>query len=374
MVKNEEQAIEATLKPFFEAGVQNYLILDTGSTDTTIATILRLFEQYNITHGYVCEKPWVDFATSRNHALEFAEELFPRALFFLMIDAEWYTHNVESLLEFCDTHRNDTETIYLCKVTNNEFTFTNFLDRLFKAHAGIRFVGKVHECPNQAATVQVPNFYICYEPSQQGQDKSHQRWFKDCNALLQDYETDPANPRTLFFLGRTYESLSDYENARFWFEKRCEIVGAKSENYMAHYKLARNYENLNNWHCALQFYLKAFSMEPKRIEPLIQITYHYVETGDYAIAYLFAKHATTISLAEQEFMFIETINYDLVRYNLLSFAAWYVGEYEIGKQATLQALMYIENHPANSLDLLQTKEMLLHNLSMYQQKLTENLS
>jgi len=371
MVKNEEPVMEATLKPFFDAGVQHYLILDTGSTDHTVATTLQLFGTYNIKHGHVREKPFVDFATSRNHALEFAEELFPDAVFFFMIDAEWYVHNVENLLEFCNEHRNDSETTYLCKITNNSFNFTNYLDRLLRAHTGIQFIGSVHEYIHRIATTKIPDVYICYEPSMQGEEKTRQRWLKDCNILLQEHEKDKTNTRTLFFLAETYQNLNDYQNACFWFEKRCKLSGALAENCIARYKLACNYDKLNKWQLALESHLKAFSMQPRRIEPLVQIAYHYIKTGDYAIAYLFAKHATTITLPEEEVMLIETILYDFVRYQLLGFTAWHVGQYEIGKNATLQALKYFENNPTNSPVLLKEKESLLCNLAIFEQKLAQ---
>lgn len=367
MVKNEELVIEETLKPFFDAGIQHYLILDTGSTDRTISRTLQLFEKNNIKHGHIREKEFVDFSTSRNHALEFAEEIFPDAVFFLMIDAEWYVQKVEGLLEFCCNTQNDTETIYLCKLTNN--MFTNYLNRLFRAHTGIRFIGKVHECPNRVATIKIPDFYILYNPSEYGQEKSRQRWHRDCNVLLSEHEKDPMNPRTLFFLGQTYQDLNDNENACIWYEKRCKIVDNGDEYYISHYKLAYSYGLLGNWTQALEHYLKAFSLRPSRIEPLIQIAYHYIQTGDWAIAYLFAKHATTIKMPEQEIVFIETIFYDFVRYEFLAFAAWNMGEYEVGEQATRHALKYFESHLVDSPIFIQKQEELLQNLSIFQQKL-----
>jgi len=175
----------------------------------------------------------------------------------------------------------------------------------------------------------------------------------------------------LFFLARTYEDLENHERACFWFEKRCEIIADPTENYIARYKLACNYEKLNKWQLALESHLKAFSMKPQRIEPLIQIAYHYIQTGDYAIAYLFAKHATTITLPEQEVVLIETIFYNFTCYKFLAIAAWHVGQYEIGKQATLQALQFFENNSASSPVFLQEQELQRYNLSLFKAKLAQ---
>src|SRR5579863_731223 len=90
MVKNEETVMRATLQPFIDGGIDSFFIFDTGSTDNTITVTQEFFRKNNITKGYIEEEPFIDFATSRNHALERAEKKFPNAGFMLMLDAEWY--------------------------------------------------------------------------------------------------------------------------------------------------------------------------------------------------------------------------------------------------------------------------------------------
>ena len=56
---------------------------------------------HDLEHAYIMEEPFVDFATSRNRALDLAEQIFVNNSFLLMLDAEWYTHNVSELIDFC---------------------------------------------------------------------------------------------------------------------------------------------------------------------------------------------------------------------------------------------------------------------------------
>jgi hypothetical protein len=91
MVKDEANVIIPTLQPFIDAGIDSFLVFDTGSTDYTQEIISNHFKHCCIEHGHVLEEPFIDFATSRNHSLDAAEELFPNIEFFLMLDAEWYT-------------------------------------------------------------------------------------------------------------------------------------------------------------------------------------------------------------------------------------------------------------------------------------------
>ena len=100
MVKNEAEALEKTLLPFVQAGIKNYFLYDTGSTDTTLADATEFFKKHALTKIYIRQEPFIDFATSRNHSLERAEQKFPHACFMLLPDAEWCLVNGKQLLEF----------------------------------------------------------------------------------------------------------------------------------------------------------------------------------------------------------------------------------------------------------------------------------
>ena len=272
MVKNEQPVMEKTLKPFFDAGLQHYLILDTGSTDDTVQTVRDLFKKYKITHGYIEEKPFVDFATSRNHALDCAEKLFPGAVFFLMIDAEWYVHNVAGLIQFCKQHKDDDNIVFLIKRIYPALNATDYIEWLFKAFKGIRYVGVVHECVNQGGSLKVSeSVYIESYLSGPGTERSDSRLNRDLDILLKQHQKNPQDLRTIFYLGQTYGSLNDYEKSLFWYKKRCSKYDYSEENYFAHYRIALIYKKLDDWEQAFRFFMKAYELKPQRIESLINI-------------------------------------------------------------------------------------------------------
>ena len=151
---------------------------------------------------------------------------------------------------------------------NDNFVF--YQQRLFKAHEGIRFEGAVHECLNTGITCKVPDdIFFIWDPCEQGIVKSQKRWLRDKDLLLREHEKNPYNPRTLFYLAQTYECLGSLEEARYWYAKRCEVQAWGEEDYMAHYRLAQTYEYLDNWDKALVYYIKAYSLRPTRVEPLV---------------------------------------------------------------------------------------------------------
>ena len=145
MVKNESTVIEKTLQPFLQAGIESYLILDTGSTDNTVEITKNLFKKHKIKDGHVVEQPFVDFSTSRNYAIKQAEILFPQAGFFLMLDAEWYMQNVSNLLEFCKENINASELGFLVSVHTNYYEDKEsnryyYVTRLFKPHKAFHII------------------------------------------------------------------------------------------------------------------------------------------------------------------------------------------------------------------------------------------
>lgn len=345
MVKNEESVMRATLEPFLKAGVDSYLILDTGSTDNTVAVTQQLFAEYNVKHGYIEQKQFVDFATSRNHAIEFAEKYFPHAGFFLMIDAEWYTEGVSELLNFCQANKDSWENVYLTKIRIDSSNFEFYNPRLFKPNRNIRFTGVVHEVLNEGAYLKAPDeLRLIYRPASAGRDKSSKRWVRDKKLLLAEAEKDPTDCRTLFYLGQTCDCLGDNNDAITWYKKRCDIQGWDEENFMAHYRLAQVYGRLHMWDQAKFFYMKAYTLKPTRAEPLIRLAEHYLEIRDYRQSYIFARCAAEMPYPEHDVLFIEKELYDHLRYDILAKVAQHVGEYEAGRDA---ALKLVDRNPNN---------------------------
>jgi glycosyltransferase involved in cell wall biosynthesis len=354
MVKNEAAVITDTLQPFVDGGVHDFVIFDTGSTDGTQEIAREFFREHNLPSTHIVEEPFVDFSTSRNRALAVTEELFPQATFMLMPDAEWYMHNAEALVRFCECHKNDFFDSYFVSIRNTTMAF--YVSRLIRCRTGIHFVGAVHEVLNKLTIVNVPDeCYFEWRPSRKGQVKSAQRWQRDRDLLLKSYEQNPCDARTLFYLAQTYECLGDWENAYIFYEKRAVIRGWDEENFMTQFRLGNVAEHLRDAHdsatldrathdgassypLAIRHYLEAFSLRPHRAEPLIKIADYYLKRDEMALAFLFAERAAKIPYPVKDRLFVEKYMYDFVRYDILGRCAWYVGEYEIGEWAVRQAL------------------------------------
>lgn len=348
MVKNEAQSVAKTLLPFVTAGIRHMVVLDTGSTDKTVQVTQDFFSSHDIC-GHIYQEPFIDFATSRNRALELAEQSIPETTFMLMLDAEWHLHYPEALIQFCEQEKNKNEPLYLIKMKMGSLDFTTA--RLFRASAKIRFKGVVHEVPEIHTTMQVPEpTHFEIKASSYGIEKSKRRWRQDVELLLNAYHKTPDDPRTVFYLAQTYQCLGELEKAYEFYQVREKLNGFVEENFITLFRLgcladqlSKNNSNMS-WSTAMDYYLKAFANRPTRIEPLVKIADHYWP-DNIPTCYLFIRHAYDIPYPQQDILFIEEEMYHYTRYEIMSRCAWYMGQFELGESATLLAL---KRHPDTS--------------------------
>ncbi len=332
---------------------------DTGSTDNTIAVTEQFFEKNNISNYVIKQGECIDFAASRNQALDLAERYFPDAKFMLMLDAEWILCGGKELLQFCHDHKNEFKALYNIRIMNSEVDF--YHARLIRCRSGIYFTGRVHEVPNIAAQGQLnQNIYFQLNVTSQGKQKTEQRWYKDLENLLQDYVDNPNNPRTLYYIGQTYFALSDWNNAIKWYQQRLQMQGDAEEKFMACLCLGHAYACAHDAQKMVLAYLRAYHMRPWRADPLIRLAEYYFKENQYALALLFAKASLKIPYPDQEKMVIEKIMYDTVRYEILSVAAMQCGEFSLGRQAT-QYLLAINPESKFLQQLLQYYESVMNN-------------
>lgn len=342
MVRDEEQVIVPTLKPFADGGVDAFFLFDTGSVDKTIENAEQFFKSRKITNAYIEQEPFVDFETSRNRALELARKKFPNVGFFIMPDAEWYIKNVEGLLAFCKQIQNDPGSAYMVRL---ECDIDFYTSRILRAYSSAHFEGVVHEVAVPVSYIKAPkDVYFHLAVSRKGIEKSQKRWLRDRDLLLKKHLEQPSDPRTLFYLAQTHECLGELEEALHFYQLRVAVRGWSEEDYMARFRLAGILEALANkarssltaeytWDRAEKAYLQAFLFRPHRAEPLIKIAKHYIAEDNMQMAFIYAQRAAQIPYPKDDLLFVEKTDYDYTRYDVLGRCAWYVGQFDIGEEA-----------------------------------------
>lgn len=336
MIKNEEHVIIPTLQPFIDAGIKHYVVFDTGSTDQTVAIVKDFFDQNPTITGLIFQEPFVDFATSRNRALEYTRQQFPFGGFILMPDAEWYMQNVEKLIDFChqELQKDEQPDCYLVRMIMGNIDF--YQPRLIKIASQAHFEGEIHESIYTPHTACRDSFFVV-QTTPQGFEKTKKRWERDLQILLKKYKKNPWDARTLFYLAQTYECLQDRLNAQKYYTLRTQVVGSKEEDFMAHYRAGQIAESLDDWDRALSHYLEAFNICSERIEPLVKISQYYWSNKNIPASYLFASYACKLPYPEENRLFIDKEIYDFTRWEMLGITAWHMKQFPEGKAAAQKA-------------------------------------
>lgn len=375
MVKDEAPVICETLQPLIDGGIKNFLVYDTGSTDGTQDLAHNLFKKHNLCQAYILEEPFVDFATSRNKAIEHAERLFPETTFILMVDAEWYMSGVKELLTFCKQEKNSTTNSYL--VTYYAFAphskkpfLSTGKEWLFRPFKNVKFVGVVHEGLNIVTIQSVPkNCFFEHRVSEYGGQKSAERFKKDKKALLKTHAENPSDMHALYYLALTCSWLGDWQEAYDFYKKHDVLQGGK--NFITELRLGDIVQHIPS-ECtkssdicspAIEHYLQAYCLRPHRAEPLVRIAQYYLAKNIMPLAFLFSLEATKIPYPADDahFIAIEDEVYNVTRYDVLGISAWYMGKYELGEWAVRQAL-------ANCPDAAHLQK----NLQFYTERLTSD--
>lgn len=311
----------------------------------------ELFEDYHLTNYQIIQEPFVNFAVSRNKALDLCEEKFPNAGFLLMPDAEWYLHNVQDLIDFCEQELEYPDhTSYLVRIVSTDLDFGT--QRLLRCKTGLRFGGVVHETIMVGTRFKTPHsIFFELRPGRYGMEKTQRRWQRDKELLMKEHLANPMDSRTAFYLAQTFDCLGDLENAYKFYELRTHLRGWDEEDFMTWYRLAivtermKTADGASRWPESMDHYLKAFTMRPTRAEPLIRIAQHYLSEGNHACAFIFAHRACELAYPANDTLFVEKEAYEYTRYDILGQSGWYVNELEIGEKAVREAIRMHDNFP-----------------------------
>jgi len=236
IVKDEEATIARTLrsvKPF----IDRWVIVDTGSTDAT-REIIR--QEMAGVPGELHDKPFVDFSTTRNEALDLAGT---STEFILWLDADDELENGKALRAFLARERDakgpDREAYYVR--IRMGITFDSA--RILRTRAGWRFRGVVHEVLTHSdrppPTHRVPDVFIKHHPEADAVERSRKRWERDVGLLQKALAADPNDTRAAFYLANTLFWLQRYDEAEKAYIQRISLGGWREELFESRLMLAK---------------------------------------------------------------------------------------------------------------------------------------
>jgi len=327
IVKNEAARIEPVLASY-RPYIDSYTILDTGSTDGTQELIKKALE--NIP-GALHEEPFVDFATSRNRALE----LHGQATMFSIMPNGDVLEGGSALRTFLEAHRNDRAGAYRVRIAPGHYHHP----LVMRCGGGWSYKWRTHECatgPNCGALID--GVTVHRDRGTRTGDEWKARWERDLVLLNKDRTDDPADPRPYFYLGQTHECLGQHAQALAFFERRAELGGYFDEVYEAKWRIAKMMENLKRpWAEIQQAYLEAYAFDPRRAEPLHAIADHWHGKDKHAITRIFARPAAELPKPPTD-LFLDEEVYKWRAADLASISSFYTDHKADGRRFADQAV------------------------------------
>lgn len=333
IVRNEAHDIEATLSTI-KPHIDYWTILDTGSNDGTQSVIKQFMEGVP---GELHEGPFEDFSSARNRVLDLHGE---QTAFTLMLDADDRVESGDALVSFLKKASASGCSAYQVR---REMVASWWVPLVLRASAKWRYRGRVHEyvCGprGEIATERIDGPIVRHVRTPISVIASRNRWNKDVELLLQDWDSGVEPARTAFYLGQTYECLGEFEKSLHWYSERAGMAGWSPETFEALMRKGRCYSRMNKWPEAMNALLEAHSFDPNHAEPLFVIAENYYIQQKMDLCFLFARRAAEID-RPKEALFIDEDVYSWKANDLVAISAYYVSKrtnsnevFEIGKKA-----------------------------------------
>ena len=219
IVRNAEFCIAEMLREV-KPVIDGYAILDTGSTDKTTEIIKRELDGIP---GTVFEEPFVDFAISRNRALDLAGNDY---LFQLMLDDSYILKGASNLRLMLKNNADATDVKLfglLVLTAGDNIQSEYYSTRVFRTNAKIRYKYPVHEVVDCKDTVHALDRSVAYifdQRSPQGEVRTQTRWDRDYAALHKYLRENPNDPRMVFYLARTCQNMKKFDEGLEHFKNR----------------------------------------------------------------------------------------------------------------------------------------------------------
>ena len=334
MVKNEEKRLHVSLESVKDT-VNSMVIFDTGSTDKTIE-ILKEFSKKSKIPLRLKEGEFVNFSTSRNVALDFADT-FPDIDYCLLLDCNDELRDGGELRKWADKELISDRTCYLvCQEWWSGKLDKYYNTRLLKVRNGWRYKGSVHEWISKEGEpnynfARMPDNIVLYQDRTKDDDKTSKRFDRDKVLLLKDYKEDPKNTRTLFYLAQTCSCLKDMDDAYYYYKLRSELDGFQEEKFHSYLRLGDISAGLGHpWSDSLGWYMKS-AEHSLRAEPLVKIAAYYRAKEKWQLAHMFSRKACSLSYPDHCILFVDKQAYDYNRWHLLGIVSYYAAVSEQGK-------------------------------------------
>jgi glycosyltransferase involved in cell wall biosynthesis len=316
IVKNEAAVIERCLRSV-RPHVHAWAIADTGSDDGTQDIVRRCMADLP---GELIERPWVDFATNRNQALELARNHGDYAL---IIDAD---EVLEADAGFSWGALGEPG--YLLEFVYGPTRYRR--TALPKLDAGWRWEGVLHESlvrPQFADVPLLPGLRIhVHSDGVRSRLPPAEKFGRDAEVLRRALDAEPDNTRYAFYLAQSLRDAGQWREAIAAYEKRTAMGGWTEEIYYSKLQTAVLKERAGGAYAEVVVaYLDAIDHAPLRAEALCDFARYLRQNKRYALARQFAQAASRLQLP-RDVLILDSTVYEWRARDELAVACYLLGD------------------------------------------------
>ncbi|GAB2473375.1 glycosyltransferase family 2 protein [Comamonas humi] len=318
IVKDESAVIERCLslvRPY----VDSWVIVDTGSSDDTMARIEAAMAGIP---GKLHQRPWRDFGHNRSEAAALAYASGADYLLFMDADDSFVPQPGFAWPAL------DADA-YALMLVSEQMQYTR--SALVSTRLQWRWVGVLHEYPDStppaASTPLLEGLHIL-STREGARSRDPDKYKKDAAVLRAALQREPDNARYAFYMAQSLRDAGELQQALEAYRQRMAMGGWYEEQWRAALEAARLEERLGSPLAVVQqSYLAAFELRVQRAEPLVDLARVMRGQQRFALAYLYAGQACKLPMPDDR-LFVEKAGYHWMRWDELSIAAYYVGEYQ----------------------------------------------
>ena len=273
IAKDEAANIERCLVAAAFAGVEVVTLLDTGSTDDTVAIAQRVAAETGLDLR-VAHTTFVNFGQARSEAFALAHGT---ARWLVALDADM-------ALEVDDDFAPDPAVDAYTVRMGNGGAFTWRLPLVLNGSIAFVSIGRCHEYTARAdgaAPMRVEPTDAVRVRYVERSSPAKTEWQREM--LYRDLEERPDDPRTTFYLAQCERELGNDAVARVLYQHRAAMPGFEAERWYAQYRAAL----LAPEHERIGALMAAWEWRPTRLEPvaalLRELNYRSLHRVSWAI-------------------------------------------------------------------------------------------
>ena len=341
------------------------VIADTGSTDGTQEIIKKFGEDNNIP-TYVFERPFDDFEKSRNFGMEKARDVVNELGWNPNDCWTWWCDADETIVvdpKFDKSQFN--KDLFMINTYIGQMKYTrNTFARVSKP---FRFYGPVHEfivCDDQNITSGLAeNIHVDVKMiGKSWQGDIAEKYASHAYKLEAYINKNRQDPRWIFYTAQSWHDAASIKDnkeeneerlrrsMKYYRERVSRTDGYAEEIYYAQYRVGTIMRILEEpWHLTHMELLKAYQIDPLRGESIKVIIDHYLQMGDWNMAYLYSKFAKTTFHGKNPYptrlLFVDEATYIWKFAEAHAAAAFYTGRMDEAKQTYQEIVNITKTHP-----------------------------